>query len=182
MTRTLALGVALTALMLSGVTVQAANNAPTATKIPAVTTGAPAKTASDKPNIVPSQQPDQWLASTFRGTDVIGPNNKNIGSVSDILFDQSGRIEAYVMSVGGFLGVGAKDVAIAPSSFTIVPGNKGARVKLKLSDGVKQIKEARNFKPYRPPHETTGSAPAGSLPRGALSGSMPRPVHPPTGQ
>ena len=41
--------------------------------------------------------------------------------MSDILFDKDGKIEAYVVGVGGFLGIGAKDVALAPSAFQIVP-------------------------------------------------------------
>ena len=35
--------------------------------------------------------------------------------MTDILFDKNGKIEAYIVSVGGFLGIGAKDVALAPS-------------------------------------------------------------------
>ena len=42
-----------------------------------------------------SQKPDQWLASKFKGTDVIGSDDKKIGDVSDILFDKDGKIEAY---------------------------------------------------------------------------------------
>ena len=41
-----------------------------------------------------SQKPDQWLASKFKGTDVVGPDNEKIGDVSDILFDKTGKIEA----------------------------------------------------------------------------------------
>ena len=44
-----------------------------------------------------SQKPDQWLASNFKGTDVLGPDDKKIGDVTDILFDKNGKIEAYVV-------------------------------------------------------------------------------------
>ena len=71
-----------------------------------------------------SQRPDQFLASKFKGTDVIGADNEKIGDVSDILFDKSGKIDAYVVGVGGFLGIGSKDVALSPSSFQVVPGDK----------------------------------------------------------
>ena len=74
-----------------------------------------------------SQKPDQWLASKFKGTDVIGTDNKKIGDVSDILFDKAGKIEAFVVSVGGFLGIGAKDVALAPTAFEVVQGRQTAR-------------------------------------------------------
>src|SRR4051812_11304413 len=61
---------------------------------------------------VNSQRQDQFLASKFKGTDVIGADDKKIGDVSDILFDKDGKIEAYVVGVGGFLGIGSKDVAL----------------------------------------------------------------------
>jgi sporulation protein YlmC with PRC-barrel domain len=162
MTRKLMLGTALFALMLSGPLAQAANNAPNpSTTPPAASATTPAQPEAGKPNFVMSQKPDQWLASNFKGTDVLDANNKKVGDVSDILFDKSGRIEAYVVSMGGFLGMGAKEVAIAPSSFTVVKGKPGSADQLKLSVSQKEIKQAQNFKPYEPPHPrtTTGSAP-----------------------
>jgi uncharacterized protein YrrD len=48
----------------------------------------------------------------FKGTDVVGSDNEKIGDVSDILFDKSGKVEAFVISVGGVLGVGAKEVPL----------------------------------------------------------------------
>ena len=73
---------------------------------------------------VNSQRQDQFLASKFKGTDVVGADDKKIGDVSDILFDKDGKIEAYVVGVGGFLGIGAKDVALAPSAFQVVAGRQ----------------------------------------------------------
>jgi sporulation protein YlmC with PRC-barrel domain len=85
-----------------------------------------------KMNFVSSQKPDQWLASKFKGTDVLGSDGQSIGDVSDILFDKSGKVEAFIVSVGGFLGVGAKEVALAPNSFDVVRGQNGAADKLKV--------------------------------------------------
>ena len=73
----------------------------------------PAVGAQGTTQFVTQQATDQWLASKFKGTDVIGSNNEKIGDVNDILFDRNGRIVAYVIGVGGFLGIGAKDVALA---------------------------------------------------------------------
>ena len=106
-------------------------------------------------NFVSSQKPDQWLASKFKGTDVVGSDNEKIGDVSDILFDKSGKVDAIIISVGGFLGVGAKEVALAPSSFDVVPGQNGAADKLKLSATKDQLKDAQNFARYEPPRPTS---------------------------
>src|SRR5690554_2621420 len=56
---------------------------------PAATTAPASPSASaGSVEIVNSQKPDQWLASKFKGTDVVGPDNAKIGDVSDILFDK----------------------------------------------------------------------------------------------
>ena len=112
-------------------------------------------------NIVSSQKPDQWLASSFEGTDVLGSDNQKIGDVSDVLFTKDGKIEAYVISVGGFLGVGAKDVALAPSAFQVVPGEDKSADKLKITMNKDQLAQAPDFEKYRAARTTTGAAPGG---------------------
>ena len=57
-------------------------------------------------------QPGQWLASKLEGLDVYNNNNEKIGDISEMLVDQSGKIQAVVVGVGGFLGIGERDVAI----------------------------------------------------------------------
>ena len=123
------------------------------------------------PQFVSVQKPDQWLASKFKGTDVVGADNKSVGSVSDVLFNKDGKIEAYVVSVGGFLGIGAKDVAIAPASFQVMPGDKTKNEsdKLKISMNADDLKQAANFEPYNPPRTnptSTMSRPVPTSPTG----------------
>ena len=114
--------------------------------------------AATSPKFVNSQRQDQFLASKFKGTDVIGADDKKIGDVSDILFDKDGKIEAYVVGVGGFLGIGSKDVALAPSAFQVVAGDKSKNEsdKLRLSMTKDELKQASNFEPYKAPSATTG--------------------------
>ncbi len=40
---------------------------------------------SNAPQFVNAQKPDQWLASKFKGTDVIGSVNQKVGNVNDML-------------------------------------------------------------------------------------------------
>ena len=128
---------------------------------PAQTSTANTPSGTAKPAIVAEQRADQWLASSFKGTDVMGPENKKIGDVSDILFDQNGAIKAYVVDVGGFLGIGAKSVAIEPSSFQVVGGEKSDEKKLKLSMTADELKQAAEFKSRKaePARQTTGTSP-----------------------
>ena len=140
--------------------------AKTESSSPAAPSSSPAAKpeGSGKLNFVSSQKPDQWLATKFKGTDVVGSDNAKIGDVSDILFDKSGKVDAIIVSVGGFLGVGAKEVALAPNSFDFVPGQNGAADKLKLSATKDQLKDAQNFARYEPPRptSTTGAGSSGA--------------------
>ena len=117
--------------------------------------------------IVNSQKPDQWLASKFKGTDVVGADNEKIGDVSATSCStRPARSKRSSSSVGGFLGMGAKDVALAPASFEVVPGDKSKNEsdKLKLSMTKDQLKQAANFEPYKEPRTTTGMG-GGTRPR-----------------
>jgi sporulation protein YlmC with PRC-barrel domain len=69
---------------------------------------------------VPSGQQDYALVDPgTMGTDqLLGANvysydNENIGDVSEVVLTDDGRIEAIIVDVGGFLGIGAKSVAVA---------------------------------------------------------------------
>jgi len=121
------------------------------------TTNAASASASSA-KFINSQRQDQYLASKFKGTDVIGADDKKIGDVSDILFDKGGKVEAYVVGVGGFLGIGSKEVALAPTAFQVVPGDKSKNEsdKLRLSMTQDELKQAANFEPYKAPSSTTG--------------------------
>jgi len=177
MLKKLMITTAITALMIGGAVAEgmspnlpAATPAPSATPAPAVTPAIPAPAAkstemstpaassTNSAKFINSQRQDQFLASKFKGTDVIGSDDKKIGDVSDILFDKGGKIEAYVVGVGGFLGIGAKDVALAPNAFQIVPGDKSKNEsdKLRLSMTQDELKQAANFEPYKAPSSTTG--------------------------
>jgi sporulation protein YlmC with PRC-barrel domain len=132
----------------------------TIAQTPDQTQPAPHAATAAKAQVITEQKPDQLLASKVKGTDVIGSNNEKIGDVSDMLFDKDGKILAYVVGVGGFLGIGAKDVALSPASFQIVPASERESMKLKLSMTKDELKTAADFKPFKEPTTTTGQAPS----------------------
>jgi sporulation protein YlmC with PRC-barrel domain len=139
-----------------------------------------ASPSASSAKFINSQRQDQYLASKFKGTDVIGADDKKIGDVSDILFDKGGKVEAYVVGVGGFLGIGSKEVALAPTAFQVVPGDKSKNEsdKLRLSMTKDQLKEAANFEPYKEPRSTTGTG-ATTRPLGSPASPAAGPATPP---
>jgi sporulation protein YlmC with PRC-barrel domain len=132
----------------------------TLAQTPDQTQPAPPAATAAKGQVITEQKPDQMLASKLKGTDVIGSNNEKIGDVNDMLFDKDGKILAYVVGVGGFLGIGAKDVALSPASFQIVPASERESMKLKLSMTKDELKTAADFKPYKEATSPTGQAPS----------------------
>lgn len=79
----------------------------TAATSSATTTTAPAPLASSD-----SSYTGNWRASKVVGLDVYNSSNESLGSINDLLTDQSGNIKAVVIGVGGFLGVGEHLVAV----------------------------------------------------------------------
>jgi hypothetical protein len=155
-------------------TTPSSTNTPSATAPSTPSTAA--ATTSGKATFIGQQTSDQFLASKFKGTDVIGADDAKIGDVSDILFDKDQKILAYVVGVGGFLGIGSKDVAIAPASFQPVPGKDATSMKLRLSMTKDELKAAQAFEPYKPPRPVSSDAsptrPMGAPPPGGTTGSI----------
>ena len=56
--------------------------------------------------------PDLWRGSKLIGVDIYGPDNKKIGDISDVLMSHDGKAASVIIGVGGFLGIGQKDIAI----------------------------------------------------------------------
>lgn len=76
---------------------------------------APAPSATTEKAKVPDQNlagQGKWRASKLMGVDIYGPDDKKVGDVTEVLFDKTGKVEMVTVGVGGFLGMGSKDVAI----------------------------------------------------------------------
>jgi sporulation protein YlmC with PRC-barrel domain len=128
--------------------------------------GLPADSAKPvSSQIVDAQGRDEWLASKLRGTTVVGSDNQKVGDVVDILLDKTGQVRAFIVGVGGVLGLGAKEVAIDLTEFREVPAASGNKAQLKVPMTKEQLTQAPDFKPLPSPPATTGSAPSGSPPR-----------------
>jgi hypothetical protein len=54
----------------------------------------------------------QMMASKIIGTTVVSANNEAVGDINDVVLDHDGRTVGIVVGVGGFLGIGEKDVAV----------------------------------------------------------------------
>jgi len=60
-------------------------------------------------------QADEVRASKMIGSAVYDVQNRKIGSVADVILNKDGKVDAVVIDVGSFLGMGGKHVAVLPS-------------------------------------------------------------------
>ncbi len=82
--------------------------------------------------------------TNFYKQNVYDPNDSKIGEISDVLVSKEGRIEAFIVSVGGFLGVGEKDVAVPFSAIRAT--DKDGKWYLTMNASKDSLKEARGYK------------------------------------
>ena len=75
---------------------------------------------------------------------VYDPANSKIGDIKDVLVSQEGKVTAVIVSVGGFLGIGEKDVAVPFSSVT--QKMKDGKSYLTLDTTKDALKSAPGFK------------------------------------
>lgn len=54
----------------------------------------------------------KWRTSKLIGVDIYGPDDKKVGDVTEVIVDKTGKVEMVTIGVGGFLGIGSKDVAV----------------------------------------------------------------------
>lgn len=64
-------------------------------------------------------------ADALIGTTVYGANEENVGEIGDIIVSKDGAIEAYIVDVGGFLGLGEKPVALDASQIDVMQDENG---------------------------------------------------------
>lgn len=88
--------------------------------------------------------PADYRASQLIGRTVYNLNNENIGEVNDLIIDNGKTIKAVVVSVGGFLGMGERNVAIAPASIVISEMGDGA-ARLVVNTNREDLKKAQAF-------------------------------------
>jgi len=74
-------------------------------------------------NFITQQSPNQFLASRLIGTNVVGGGNEAIGDVNDVLMDRNGQAVGVVIGVGGFLGIGEKNVAVPFNQLELASAN-----------------------------------------------------------
>lgn len=76
------------------------------------TPAAPAPAASSSMTTMSQNLQGNWRASKLVGLAVYNDANERLGDISEMLIDSTGKVNAVVIGIGGFLGVGQHDIAV----------------------------------------------------------------------
>ncbi len=85
----------------------------------------PGTTAATPPDEMKLVDPALISADKLIGTEVKVADDTKVGEIGDVLLDKNGKVEAYVIDVGGFLGVGQKQVAMSAQSVEVMADANG---------------------------------------------------------
>jgi sporulation protein YlmC with PRC-barrel domain len=86
------------------------------------------------------------LSSKVVGLDIYNNDDKDIGKIKDIALNPDGRTTAYIVSVGGFLGMGDHYVAVKPSAVSVTYNTSDQKWHAKMNATANQLKTAPEFK------------------------------------
>ena len=90
------------------------------------------------------QDEAQFLAEDeVIGKDVVNMTDEEVGTISDLVMDQNQKLVGVVLSVGGFLGIGDKWVAIPVDQIEFPTAEEPARLLAAVTE--EQLKNAPDF-------------------------------------
>lgn len=64
-------------------------------------------------------------AEELVGTTVYGAGDENVGEIGDVVLTQDGKVDAIIIDVGGFLGMGEKEVAVGMDNLSFLTDEDG---------------------------------------------------------
>lgn len=113
------------------------------TTTPPMTTTQPMTTSQTEAFLV--AQPTDALSSQIVGLNVADAEGTVFGEIKDILVSQDGRL-GYIVSVGGFLGIGERYVIVSPETITITYLDDSNSWEAKINATKEELEKAPEFK------------------------------------
>lgn len=94
-----------------------------------------------------SQPEGSFYADSLTGNQVKSSveDDEDIGTISDLIIDEDGQIQAVVVGVGGFLGMGEKDVAIEWDSLELTKDEDGDDYVIRVNASQDALEEAEEY-------------------------------------
>ena len=135
----------------STATTEQAQTGTETTEQPATTTTeetAAAQPTTTEQTTQPTEQalaaPEGFLASNIIGATVYSQDDQSIGDINDIILSPQGEPSQVIVGVGGFLGLGEKDVVLDMSKLKIAATESG-KVKIVVQTTPEELKNMPAF-------------------------------------
>jgi sporulation protein YlmC with PRC-barrel domain len=123
------------------------------------TTAAGQSTATGAATTVASAVPkNDNLSSNLIGLDVYNGSNQNIGQIKDIAIGPQGRVQAYIVSVGGFLGMDERYVAVNPLDIKVSYNDSEKKWQATMNATADQLKRAPRIQVHWSPESLLAAA------------------------
>ncbi|MBA5779456.1 PRC-barrel domain-containing protein [Stappia sp. F7233] len=90
------------------------------------------------------QENGQWLANSYIGQPVTNSEQEVLGDVADLLIGPNGEVTGALVSIGGFLGIGEKIVALPFDALVRIEDGSGTP-RLLLAASSDQLENAPEF-------------------------------------
>src|ERR1700689_64446 len=87
---------------------------------------------------------DSFTITDIHKQDIYDNNQNTVGKIDDVLIDKAGKITTLMVGVGGFLGVGEKDVALPFAA--VKPEKKDNKWYLTVDETKDSLKSAVGYK------------------------------------
>jgi sporulation protein YlmC with PRC-barrel domain len=88
---------------------------------------------------------DEMFSSKLKGLSVYNQKNESVGEITDIAI-KNRQVDALILSVGGFLGMGERYVAVSPSSVNIRHDDKNNKWLASMNTTKEALKAAPEFR------------------------------------
>ena len=88
---------------------------------------------------------DEMFSSKLKGLNVYNQKNESVGEITDLAI-KNHQVDALILSVGGFLGMGEHYVAVSPSSVNVRYDDKNNKWMASMNTTKEALKAAPEFK------------------------------------
>jgi sporulation protein YlmC with PRC-barrel domain len=88
---------------------------------------------------------DEMFSSKLKGLNVYNQKDESVGEITDLAI-KGNQVEALILSVGGFLGMGEHYVAVSPASVSVKRDAKNDKWVATMNTTKEALKAAPEFK------------------------------------
>jgi hypothetical protein len=91
-------------------------------------------------------QATELTADKLTGARVYGAKDEDVGEINRLVMNDNGQVKLVVLDIGGFLGMGEREIAVTPDELNIVRNDKGDDVRVYIDANKDALKAQPEYK------------------------------------